>query len=144
VLQILATVAAQNRALGVGRGIVSAAAMLNRVLGRTRHLALHDAVVIVISDFDGADQLTRGLVAALDGELQILLDVGRDSVRKDITHAVQQRLSEVFAWTPELGIPVLPLSAAEDTPTQLRRLLGRLSMRQGRSGMHEPMGAALG
>jgi uncharacterized protein (DUF58 family) len=172
VLQILATVAAQNRALGVGRGIASAAAMLNRVLGRTRRLALHDAVVIVISDFDGADQLTRGLVAALaqhndviavlvhdplqsdlpasasmsvtDGELQILLDVGRDSVRKNITHAVQQRLSEVFAWTPELGIPVLPLSAAEDTPTQLRRLLGRLSMRQGRSGMHEPMGAALG
>jgi uncharacterized protein (DUF58 family) len=172
VLQILAAIAAQNQALEVGRGIVTAASMLNRVLGQARRLALHDAVVIIISDFDGADQQTRGLVGALaqhndviaflvhdplqsdlpasasmsvtNGELQILLEVGRDSVRKNITAAVQQRLGQVFAWTPELGIPVLPLSAAEATPPQLARLLGRLPVRQGRGGTYAALEAALG
>jgi uncharacterized protein (DUF58 family) len=172
VLRILAAIAAQNRALAVGRGIVSTASMLNRVLDRTRRLARHDALVIIISDFDGADQQTRGVVGALaqhndviallvhdplqselpasasmsvtNGELQILLEVGRDSVRKNIAASVQQRLAELFAWTPELGIPVLPLSAAEDTPQQLRRLLGRLPMRQGRGGMHVPAEATRG
>jgi len=172
VLQILGAIAAQNQALGVGRGIVTTAAMLNRVLARTRRLALHDAVVIIISDCDGANQETRRLVAALaqhndviallvhdplqsdlpasasmsvtNGELQISLQVGRDSVRKNITDAVHQRLGDVFAWTPELGIPVLPLSAAEDTPLQLRRLLGRLPLRQGRGGKYIAMEAALG
>jgi uncharacterized protein (DUF58 family) len=172
VLQILAAIAAQNQALAVGRGIVTAASMLNRVLGQARRLALHDAVVIIISDFAGADQQTRGLVGALaqhndviaflvhdplqsdlpasasmsvtNGELQILLEVGRDSVRKNITAAVQQRLGQIFAWTPELGIPVLPLSAAEATPPQLARLLGRLPVRQGRGGTYAAMEAALG
>ena len=172
VLQILGAIAAQNQALGVGRGIVTTTAMLNRVLGRTRRLALHDAMVIIISDFDGADQETRRLVAALaqhndviallvhdplqsdlpasasmsvtNGELQILLEVGRDSVRKNITNAVHQRLGDVFAWTSELAIPVLPLSAAEDTLPQLRRLLGRLPVRQGRGRKPVTMEAALG
>jgi len=37
---------------------------------------------------------------------------------------MQERLKGVFAWTRELGVPVLPLSAAEDTAPQLRHLLG--------------------
>jgi uncharacterized protein (DUF58 family) len=172
VLQILAAIAAQNRALGVGRGIISDPSMLNRALDRSRRIALHDAAVIIISDFDGADESTRRMVGALaqhndvvallvhdpvqselpasasmtvtDGELQIVLDVGRDSVRRSIVETVQQRLRDVFAWTPELGIPVLPLSAAEDAAQQLRRLLGALPARQGRAGGRATMGAALG
>ena len=172
VLRILGAIATQNQALAVGRGIVGVASMLNRVLGQTRRLALHDALVIIISDFDGADQQTRRMVGALaqhndviallvhdplqsdlpaaasmsvtNGELQLLLEVGRDSVRKNIIASVQQRLADLFAWTPELGIPVLPLSAAEDVPLQLRRLLGRLPVRQGRAGMHLPVEANLG
>ena len=172
VLQILGAIVAQNQALGVGRGLVSAPAMLNVALDRARRRAPHDAVVIVISDFDGVDDATREIVTALarhndviaalvhdplqsdlppsasmtvtDGELQIRLDVGRDSVRKSVSQATQDRLKGIFAWTHELGIPVLPLSAAEDTAAQLRRLLGGLAARHGRTAAHSPMEAALG
>ena len=57
-----------------------------------------------------------------DGELQIHLEVGRESVRHSISQALQERLKGVFAWTRELGVPVLPLSTAEDTAQQLRHL----------------------
>ena len=161
VLQILSAVVAKNQALGVGRSIVSEPRMLNIALEHARRRALHDAVVIIISDFDGADDATRTMVGALtrhndvvallvhdplqsdlppsasmsvtDGELQIRLDVGRDSVRKRIERATHERVSGVLAWTRELGVPVLPLSAAEETAAQILRLLGALPARHGRS-----------
>jgi uncharacterized protein (DUF58 family) len=168
-LQILSAIAAQNQALGVGRGIVPTPGMLNRALEHAQRRALHDAAVIVISDFDGADDATRRMIGAIarhndviallvhdplqsdlppsasmavtDGELQIRLDVGRDSVRRNISQATEARLKDVFAWTHELGIPVLPLSAAEDTAPQLRRLLGGLPAGH---GGHSRTGATLG
>jgi uncharacterized protein (DUF58 family) len=172
VLQILSAIVAQNQALGVGRGLVPAPAMLNTALDHARRRAPHDAAVIIISDFDGADDETRKLVGAMarhndvvavlvhdplqsdlqpsasmtvtDGELQIRLDVGRDTVRKSIADATAARLKGVFAWTNELGIPVLPVSAAEETSPQLRRLLGGLATRQGRTGAHSGTEATLG
>jgi uncharacterized protein (DUF58 family) len=172
VLQILGAVVTQNQALGVGRGLVSAPGMLNTALDRARGRAPHDAVVVVISDFDGADATTRNTVSALarhndviavlvhdplqsdlppsasmtvtDGELQIQLNVGRDSVRKSVSQVTRDRLQGVFAWTHEFGIPVLPLSAAEDTAAQLRRLLGGLPADRGRAAVHSPTEAALG
>ena len=173
VLQILSTIVAQNQALGVGRGLVTAPVMLNTALARARRLALHDAAVIVISDFDGADDETRKMIGAMtrhndvvallvhdplqsdlpasarmtvtDGELQIQLEVGRDSVRKSLSQVTQERLKGVFAWTTELGVPVLPLSAAEETASQLRRLLGAMpTTRHARSGGHSQTEATLG
>jgi uncharacterized protein (DUF58 family) len=172
VLQILSAIVAQNQALGVGRGLVSVPAMLNTALEHAQRRALHDAVVIIISDFDGADDATRKMIGAMarhndvvallvhdplqsdlppsasmtvtDGELQIRLEVGRDSVRKSISQVTEQRLKGVFAWTHELGIPVLPLSAAEDTAAQIRRLLGNLPARHGRGGGHSQTEATLG
>jgi hypothetical protein len=79
-----------------------------------------------------------------DGELQIHLEVGRESVRKSIVEATQARLKAVFAWTQEIGVPVLPLSAAEDTAQQLRRLLGNLQSHTGRGSGHGHMGASIG
>jgi len=172
VLKILSTIVAQNQSLGVGRGISGAPAMLNRALERAERLALHDAAVFIISDFDGADATTRKMIGALtqhndvvaalvhdplqsdlpasarmtvtDGELQIQLEVGRDSVRKNILEATQQRLQNVFALTRDLGVPVLPLSAAEDVPRQIGRLLGALPARHGRSASHPQTEATLG
>jgi hypothetical protein len=69
-----------------------------------------------------------------DGELQVVLDVGRDQIRRSILDASQKRLSDVFAWTRDFGVPVLPLSTAEETAPQIRHLLGRLPARRGRSG----------
>jgi uncharacterized protein (DUF58 family) len=172
VLQILSAIVAQNHALGVGRGLVSAPVMLNTALEHAERGALHDATIIVVSDFDGADDATRRMVGAMtrhndvvallvhdplqsdlpasaamtvtDGELQIQLAVGRDSVRKNIMEATQARTRTVFAWTHELGVPVLPLSAAEETAPQLRRLLGTAGARHGRGGGHRQAEAGLG
>lgn len=172
VLQILSAIVAQNHALGVGRGLVSAPVMLNTALEHAERGALHDATIIVVSDFDGADDATRRMVGAMtrhndvvallvhdplqsdlpasaamtvtDGELQIQLAVGRDSVRKNIMEATQARTRTVFAWTHELGVPVLPLSAAEETAPQLRRLLGTAGERHGRGGGHRQAEAGLG
>jgi uncharacterized protein (DUF58 family) len=172
VLQILTTIVAQNQALGVGRGIAAAPAMLNTALESAQRRSPHDVVVIIISDFDGADDATRSMVGAMarhndvvallvhdplqsdlppsarmtvtDGELQIQLEVGRESVRKSIEQASQERLKTVLAWTRELGVPVLPLSAAEETAPQLRRLLGGLPSRRGQGGGHIQTEAGLG
>jgi len=171
VLQILSAIVASNRSLGVGRGLTSSPSMLNRAMRQAQRRALHDAVVIIISDFDGADDETHKMVGAMarhndvvallvhdplqsnlpatasmtvtDGELQIHLEVGRESVRRNISQALQERLKDVFAWTPELDVPVLPLSAAEDTAHQLRHLLGGLQDRSVRGG-HSQIGASLG
>lgn len=172
VLQTLAAIVAQNQALGVGRGLVSAPVMLNTALEHAQRRSLHDSTIIVISDFDGADDATRKMVGAMtrhnnviallvhdplqsdlpasaamtvtDGELQIQLDVGRDVVRRSIMQATEARLKNVFAWTNELGIPVLPLSAAEETAPQLRRLLGAVPARHGRGGGPMQTEATLG
>jgi uncharacterized protein (DUF58 family) len=128
--------------------------------------------VILISDFDGADDATRRHVADIarhnsvvallvhdplqsdlpaaarmtvtDGELQIVLEVGRDSVRRNIQEVTEARLKSVFAWTRELGVPVLPLSAAEDTAKQIQHLMGRPPQRHGRGGSPAAPGATLG
>ena len=63
--ELLGHVVEQNRALGVGRGIASAPAMLNRALDQARRLALHDATIVIISDFDGADDETRRIVGGM-------------------------------------------------------------------------------
>jgi uncharacterized protein (DUF58 family) len=172
VLEILSTIVAQNHELGVGRGLASAPDMLNIALERARRTALHDAAVIIISDFDGADEATRKMIGAMtrhndvvallvhdplqsdlppsasmtvtDGELQIQLHVGSDGVRQSIAQATRERLQGVFAWSRELGVPVLPLSAAEETAPQLRRLLGALPARHGRGGGHSQTEATLG
>lgn len=165
VLRLLGTIVRHNQALGVDRGIVPQAAMLNRALERVARQARHDCVVVIVSDFDGADGDTRRLVGAMaqhndviaalihdpsqselidsghlvvsDGELQVELDLGRESVRHSIIEMSHERLRDVFAWTRDLGVPVAPISTAEDTAEQVRRLLGRAAARRrpGRSAV---------
>jgi uncharacterized protein (DUF58 family) len=154
VLQYLSKLVAQNQALGVGRGITRDATMLNRAIDRIRRVAPHDATVVIFSDFDGADETTRHAVAALaahntviailvhdpsqselpaagrmtvtDGELQIALDVAHGATRQNILEMSKNRLRNVFEWTRDFGIPVLPLSTAEEPVNQLHHLLGLL------------------
>ena len=154
VLQYLTKLAEQNQALGIGRGITRDATMLNRALDRIRRVAAHDATVVIFSDFDGADETTRHAIAALaahntviavlihdpsqselpaagrmtvtDGELQIALDVAHGSTRQNILDMSKTRLRSVFEWTRDFGVPVLPLSTAEEPVNQLHHLLGLL------------------
>ena len=104
----------------------------------------NDVVAMLVHDPLQSDLPASASMTVTDGELQIHLEVGRESIRKGISQVSKDRLKDVFAWTQDLGVPVLPLSAAEDTAQQLRRLLGALPNRGGRGGGHGQMGASLG
>ena len=153
VLQLLAEIARQNQALRADAPARRGGTQLNETLLRAARLAHHDFLVVVVSDFDGHDALTRDLLTRIaarndllavivhdpfmselppsgdlvvsDGELQVELGLGHDTVRRGIAAFVDARSRELFDWRHLIGVPVLPLSAAEETAPQLRRLLGQ-------------------
>ncbi len=152
VLRILHALVEKNRALSVDAGIRSNPGMLNEALEGLARTVTHDYLVVLISDFDGADADTtqivtriaqhndvlavpvydpsrtnlpeKGRLVVSDGELQVELDVGKESTRRLLLDMADDRLASVMAWQPDLAVPVLPLSTAEDVLEQARRLLG--------------------
>jgi len=153
VLQLLGEVARRNRLLRADAPARRGGAQLNEALLRAARLAHHDFLVVVISDFDGHDAMTRDLLTRIaarndllavvvhdpfmselppagdlvvsDGELQVELGFGQDAVRRGIASFVDARSRELFEWRHLIGVPVLPLSAVEESAPQLRRLLGQ-------------------
>jgi hypothetical protein len=127
---------------------------LNDVLATVARMVSHDALIVIASDFDGADAKTRDLLLDLshsndvicclaydplsvrlpaseqlvvsNGELQIELQLGQEKVRKNILDASDKRMRAILSWQHELGIPVLPISTAESVPEQVRHLLGHV------------------
>jgi uncharacterized protein (DUF58 family) len=160
VTRLLEVVVAQNRALRADSGARRAPSQLNAALEAAARVARHDHVVIVISDFDGRDDRTRDLLLGLsrhndviamliydpflfdlpsagalvvsDGELQVELPFGTGHVRRSLTEEADSRLKELLGWRSEIGVPVLPISSAEPTADQIRRLMGQLAGRRGR------------
>ena len=63
-------------------------------------------------------------------KLQVELQLGQEKVRENILEASSKRMSAILAWQHELGVPVLPLSTAEDVPEQVRHLLGKIADRR--------------
>jgi uncharacterized protein (DUF58 family) len=153
VLQILHLLVEKNGTLRADSEVRPDPTMLNRALEGVARVVKHDYLVAVISDFDGADEETTRMVTGLsrhndvlaipvfdpastelpeggrlvvsDGELQFELDVGKASTRRRVAEMADRRLSSVMAWQDELGIPVMPISAGEDSLDQVRTLLGR-------------------
>ena len=70
----------------------------------------------------GFDQDLRLVVS--NGHLQAELDTASGKVRRALGDFLSGRFAEVLAWERKLGIPILPLSAGEETVPQIRRLLG--------------------
>lgn len=125
---------------------------LGRILRAVARIAPRDHLVIVLSDFDQVDDQTRRLVAriarrndlvlipvsdpfgedlppglrlvASDGELQAEIDASDRAVHRRLTEFARGRLAEILDWRRSLGVPVLPLTAAEETLPQMRRLMG--------------------
>jgi uncharacterized protein (DUF58 family) len=152
VMRILQAITEKNRALRAESDVSPAPGMLNQALERALRLVDHDHAVLVASDFDGADSDTRRLAAALSehndvivmlvldpsskdlpatgravvsgGEPQLQFDPGRAGERAALLSVASERIKPVLSWTRELGIPVLPLSTAEDAAAQIARLLG--------------------
>jgi len=160
VLRILDRIVQKNRQLRGDSPTKSIPGRLNDVLHAVSLVCRHDALVIIASDFDGADQTTRDLLLNLsrsndvvccltfdplavklpaaeqlvvsDGELQVELALGQEKVRKNILEASDKRIRSILSWQRELGIPVLPISTAEDVPEQIRHLLGQVEALQRR------------
>jgi uncharacterized protein (DUF58 family) len=153
VLRILNAVVEKNRALRADSTVRPDPGALNRALERTERLATHDFVIGIVSDFDGADERTTDLVRRLalhndvivfliddplsktfpvergrfvvtGGELQVEVNVGKQRVREAVLDHASERIRPVLAWTPDLGVPVLPISTGEDVAEQVRALLG--------------------
>jgi uncharacterized protein (DUF58 family) len=160
VLRILECTASMNHLLRADITQKSGSGRLNQVIQSAARVCHHDALIIIISDFDGADESTRHLLMRLsrsndvicfltydplsvklpaaeqlvvsDGELQVELQLGQEKVRRNILDASDRRVAFILSWQHELGIPVLPISTAEDVSIQIRHLLG------GVAGMRRP------
>lgn len=152
VLRILDRITHMNLMLRADLPVKAAPERLNKIIEATARVCRHDALIVIASDFDGADQMTRDLLIRLsrsndiiccltydplsvklpaaeqlvvsDGELQVELQLGQEKTRRSILEASDKRVAFVLAWQHELGIPVLPISTAADVSAQIRHLLG--------------------
>jgi uncharacterized protein (DUF58 family) len=155
VMRWLDMVATQNALLRADSLVPRNPFQLDAVLRTAARVATHDHLILIASDFDGHGPQTRDLLLSLaqhndvlavlvydpfllelpstlelvvsDGELQVELARGARKRIIDFAHGYGQT---ILAWEQEIGIPVLPLSAAEDTATQMRHLLGQVVTRR--------------
>lgn len=152
VMRLLHAIVEKNQALGADADLDADPSRLNDVLERISRLAKHDALVTVISDFDGVDDDTERLVKRIaahndvvlvvvhdrsaqelpsgrmvvsDGALQVELDTQGARTRKRLEKLVAGRLGRVLGWQAQFGIPALPILTDRDPVEQVRRLLGR-------------------
>lgn len=153
-------IAEKNAALTAGYAHAPAHEALDEALHLAANTARHDHLIVVISDFDGHGSTTRDLLLRMSvsndvicllvydpfllelpktgqivvsgGALQAELILGRSSVRAEVDKFARDRGEEFRAWQRELGLPMLPISAAEETAPQLRRLLEQSTFRQRR------------
>jgi uncharacterized protein (DUF58 family) len=153
VMRILQETVKQNNELSASSPVRRNPAMLNDVLKRVAGVGQHGLTIAVISDFDGADQETDNLLMRLserndviavfvydpltidvpasgdlvisDGELQAEILFGNERMRKRLADDAHQRIQQILGWQRRYQIPVLPISTAEDSAQQVRRLLGQ-------------------
>jgi uncharacterized protein (DUF58 family) len=155
VLRILDRISQQNCQLRGDSSVRPQPDRLNEVIEAVARTCRHDALIIIASDFDGADQKTRDLLMNLsqsndvvccltydalavnlpaaeqlvvsNGELQVELLLGEEKIRKSILDASDRRIRSILSWHKEIGTPVLPISTAEDVAMQLRHFLGDMA-----------------
>jgi uncharacterized protein (DUF58 family) len=151
VLRLLHETARLNQALA-GKATPSGTLSLNDALDAARRRANHDHLVVLVSDFDGADDETRRLAtqiaahndmlaiavydplgASLRGLPGMLADTGGGSIAIPLDSGFPAAFQQAFArrldeWTEifrALKVPVLPISTATPPADQLRELFGQ-------------------
>jgi len=162
VMQILQHIVRQNNALAVDRNIRSKKEMLDQALEKAGHLAGHDYLICVISDFFGLSdkslhqvkQLCRhndvmllpiydplakempenATLVVSDGTRQVLLDSGESRLKKHFPEFLQGRLKTLSDSLVRFGVPILPIHTAEDVAKQVRKTLGYIPGKQPRAG----------
>ncbi len=152
ILEIFQAIVAMNRRLNADSRGQSNYRQLAKALFRARHLAGHDHLIAVVSDFAGSDEESARLilqmvehndvVAALiydpmaldlgkngrlvvtEGTLQVEMDLRAEKVRAPVQKFTRARLQNVMEYLKKLAIPVLPVHTGEDTVDQVRYFLG--------------------
>lgn len=153
VLRLLDLVATRNMALSAEAPVVpDAPARLNAALAEAGRIVTHDWLVLVVSDFDGADDDTLRILSGIarandlvltlvhdpsahetpdqgrlvigDGRLQVELDLADARVRQNLAGVGGERIARLLAWQERLDAAILPVSAGEPTGAQLLRLFG--------------------
>jgi uncharacterized protein (DUF58 family) len=133
---------------------------LDNVLRQVAGVARHDFLLVVVSDYDGHGDTTRQLLLELSsrndviclliydpfmlelpttgdivvsgGALQAELSFRQAGVRQSIDTFARDRGRELREWQRQLGLPMLPISTAEEVAPQLRSLLEQSAWRQRR------------
>lgn len=152
ILEILQSVVEMNNQLNADQPQKPNYEQLSKVLHQTRRLAKHDHLIVVISDFAGADdegarlilQMVQNndLIAAVvhdpmaldlgengrlvvtEGQLQVELNLGDRKSREPLLEFTRSRLQEVMDFLEKLAIPILPINTGEGVVDQVRYLLG--------------------
>lgn len=150
---LLGALVKRNHALGLDSGVPFSPGMLNEALRRAGRLALHDTLVIVITDAIGNDGETREwftriarhndvlLVLVNDpletdlpdagprvfaaGDQQLEVDTGSKAVRESFRDAYRQRVEDAGHFLLHREVPLMRLSTDGDVAAQFRRLLGK-------------------
>ncbi|WP_027949590.1 DUF58 domain-containing protein [Haliea salexigens] len=141
-----------NGALHAAKRVDESADRLNDVLRPVARLARHDHLVVILSDFAGANETTRKRLATIaahndvllmlvhdplaeqgltqgepivlgDGQLQAEIDLGHSATLEAVGGFTRQRLQTIRNWQREINLSVLPLNAAHSTLPQIRQLL---------------------
>jgi len=160
VMQILQRIVQYNNALAVDRDIRSKKETLDQALEKAVHLAGHDYLICVISDFYGMNDDTLRHVKLLsrhndvmlivvydllakelpadsslivsDGERQIMLDSRDARLQKRFPDFLQGRLKTLSDELVKFGVPILPIHTAEGVALQVRKTLGYMPGKQPR------------
>jgi len=151
VMALLGNIVQMNHALHAETEVEPDPGMLNRALEKALQLITHDTLVVVISDFFGVDELTKGLAARMaehndvlallvhdpirlqpatqnltvsDGSLQMEIDLADKRVREKLADDYGDEQEQITHFLNRLAAPLLMISNEGDVVDQVRRLLG--------------------
>ncbi len=155
---LLEAIAGMNAGLHADREVDRGQGKLNEVLASVVRLARHDHLIIVLSDFSGIDEATHRRLSSIaahndlilmlvydpaatsvtgssrvvfgDHAMQAEIDLSSSALREAVQRYTSQRLQQITDWQTEINLSVLPLSAAEETLPQIRRLLGGMATKR--------------
>lgn len=152
-LRLADAITTQNGELRADAAQASAPGQLDEVLAAVARHAKRDHLVVVISDFNGHGARTQELLLRLrqanevlallvydpfllklpksgdivvsDGELQVQIGFAHGAIQRNLASFVDAHAKAILSWQREIGVTVMPISAAEEPAPQLRRLLGQ-------------------
>lgn len=159
VLAVLGALARSNQALRADDPVRANPKQLDAALRAALHLATHDYLVFIVSDFMGADEQTlqltrelaahndviaalvfdpsarsvpdRGKIVVTEGELQVELDFGSKTIREPLSAMFDRRQAQTVDLLRRCGVPLLAIDTEQPTLLQVARMLGQIAQRRG-------------